>query len=380
MSQKHEIRLVLVFENRDTPGMRVATELRKFTGPTSFRVLTASDLPAARQILKTQAISAVVIEVGRETGDALAALRLFGKEDQATPLYVYNGFMLPRIAEKSLEYGQVQYFEDHGNFDRFIAMILGELGKKRRGIIHGIALGSFLQLMNNEKFSGQIIVTTGEKRGALFLQGGQLVGASMNGSKNNTTLAEMSNWEKVTVEIREGQLGDELNEAQAKTAKPKTDKMTSPAAMDPKTGTGHIDILCFSYQGKKIVVNINKLSAAVLEVQGLLANALLRTDIFLSANGRSLAGWNSHPLACSAFAAITRSVQNSLHESDFPPLRNFYLFELADEHTILLMLKDELQWGLLLKGTQGHLGFLLNIVMPKALQALTDALHNQNSV
>ena len=50
----------------------------------------------------------------------------------------------------------------------------------------------------------------------------------------------------------------------------------------------------------------------------MLADVALRMDIFLSADGRSLAGWNSHPLACSAFAAITRShTQTHCKEAPF---------------------------------------------------------------
>ncbi len=371
---------MLVFETVDTTGMCVAAELRKFAGPMSFQVVTASDMPAVRQILKTQAVAAVIIEVGRETGDALAALRLLGKGDQTIPLFIYNGFMLPRIEEKSLEYDHVQYFEDHLNLDHFIGMILDELSKKRRGIIHGIALTSFLKLMNKEKFDGQIIVTTGEKKGTLFLHAGQLVSANMNGSKSNTALAEMSGWEKVTVEIKEEQSAGRSGSDRAQKAEPLTEKALAAAVTKHEAGSGHIDILCFTRQGKKIAVNIRKLNSALLEVQGLLADTLQKMDIFLSEDGRSLAGWNSHPMACSVFAAITRSARVSLKTSGFPQLQNYYMFDLGDEYTVLVIIKDELQWGMLLKGGKEHLGLLLNIVMPKALKALSGSLQNVDAM
>lgn len=374
MNQKTGIRHILVFENRDTPGLRVAAELHKFADIFSFHVTTITNLATIRQTWQTQAFAAVIIEVGRETGDAMSVLRLLGKGDQSTPLYVYNGFMLPKIAEKSLEYSQVQYFEDHVNFDRFITMILDELSRKRRGIIHGIALGNFLQLMNQEKFNGRIIVTTGEKRGVLFLQGGQLIGANTNGSRKDTALAEMSEWEKVTVEIREERPANEIGVYPSPKTDPAAEPTLSASPLNHEVGTGRIDIMRFSLKGKRITVNIKKLNAALQEIQGMLADVLLRMDIFLSADGRSLTGWNSHPLACSAFAAITRSVRRSLKQSAFPQLQHYYLLELADEHMVLILIRDELQWGLLLKGAHGHLGLLLNFVMPKALNALADAL------
>lgn len=369
---------MLVFENRDAQGMRVAAGLKKCSSPDAVCVVTASDLPALRRLLRTRAFAAVIIEVGREAGDALAALRLLGKGDPVTPLYVYNGFMLPRIADKSAEYEQMRYFDDHANFDRFLAMILDELARKKRGIIHGIALGSFLQLMNSEKFSGQIIVTTEGKKGVLFLLNGQLLGASVNDSRQDTALAEMSEWQKVTVEIMETEPAEALAASQARTAAPPSEKtMAAPPAGQP-AATGHIDTLRFELLGKKVILDIKKLNAALVEVQDLLADHLVRMDIFLSANGRSLAGWNSQPLACSAFAAVTRSVMASLRQSTFPRLRHYYLLDLADEHTAMIMTENELQWGMLLRGAKRHMGLLLNVVLPIALKALTESRQNEH--
>lgn len=360
--------------------MRVAAELRKFAGPASFQVKTASDLPTVRQILKTKTVDAVIIEVGMETGDALTVLRLLHKDDQGNHFYVYNGFMLPRIAEKVLEYSHVQYCEDHKNLDQFIAIILSELNRKSRGIIHGIALGNFLQLLNSEKFDGQIIVTTGDKKGILFLRAGRLIRADMNGSNNNTTLAEMSSWEKVTVEIREEGHAGASGDARPPKGEPLTEKVLFTADLDRNAGSGHIDILCFTGQGRKITVNIKKLNSAIREVQDLLGDSLLKMDIFLSVDGRSLAGWNSQHLACSNFAAITHAVSESLKTNDFPLLQNYYLFDTGDEHTILVIIKDELQWGFLLKRAKARLGLLLNIILPKALAILEDTVSTQRTV
>ncbi|HSQ35031.1 MAG TPA: hypothetical protein VLQ89_03470, partial [Candidatus Binatia bacterium] len=104
-----------------------------------------------------------------------------------------------------------------------------------------------------------------------------------------------------------------------------------------------------------------------------------RTDIFLSDSSRSLAGWNSHPLACSRFASITRSLIDSLRISGFPRLGAYYLLDLNDDQLLFIVVKDELQWGFLLQGAKKHLGLLLNIVLPRALKALEDSLIVRNT-
>ncbi len=373
-------RHVLVFADTEKPGLRVAAKLRQFEDHFSFKVLTAADPPAVKRILQSQAVAAMVIEVGREMGYAVEVLRMLGKGHQSIPLFVYNGFILPKIAGKTKEYDHVRYCEDHRNFDHFLAMILAELSRKKRGIIHGIALGNFLQLMNKEKFSGQIIVTAGAKKGVLFIRAGQLIGADMNGSDGNMALSEMSSWEKVTVEIEEKPSGHSDGRFPLPKNKSRSEKPDSPIAIAQETHAGRIDILRFSHQGKRISVDIHKLNSALQEIQGLLADELLRMDIFLSMDGRSLAGWNSHPLACSTFAAITECLMNSLEASHFPRLGNYYLLDLAEEHLVVIMVTAELQWGMLLKGGKERLGFLLNIIMPKALKALAEALMGKRTV
>jgi hypothetical protein len=365
MKDKSETRNILVFENDDEPGMRVAAELRKSADRLSFRVLPASALPAVSRMLKARPVAVIVIDVGRKTGEALDAVRLLSKNDHAIPLYVYNGFMLPRIAEKSREYPQVQYFEDHRNLDRFIALILDEVSRKKRGIIHGVALGSFLQLLNNEKFNGRIVVTAGTRKGTLSLSNGQLTGADLDGSGHDLALAEMSSWEKVTVEIDE--------KAPPPDPGISPPRAGPPIAIDPGSHSGRIDMLHFLRSGKRLSIDIGMLKSELSEIKDQLGDGLLRADVFLSSNGRSLAGWNSHHLACSLFASLTEVLMNSLAVSHFSPLGKYYLIDLSDEQQILLVVSGELQLGMLIKGGKDHQGFWLNIIVPRARQILEKA-------
>lgn len=365
MKQPAEIRHVMIFENRDASEMRVATALRRATATMPLRLTTAADLPAIRQALQGTTADALVIEVGREAGDALAALRALAVGAPFVPLYVYNGFLLPRIGEKTREYPQVRYFEDQANLEACIAAILDELGQKRRGIIHGIALASFLGMMNQEKFSGRINVSSGGKQGTLFLSSGRLISAQMGGSRHNTALSEMSGWDKVSVEIREE------SQAPAAGRGVRLQQRDSLAWAGPSgTGCGRIDILRFTQQNRHLIVHVKQLQKAMAEVKAMLADHVLRMDVFLASDGRSLVGWNSHSLACSAFAAVTRSVSQALAGSGFPALRNYYLLELADGHTVVVLTRSALQWGLLLKGARSQMGLLLHVVIPKALRAL----------
>jgi hypothetical protein len=132
-------------------------------------------------------------------------------------------------------------------------------------------------------------------------------------------------------------------------------------------------MLHFLRSGKRLSIDIGMLKSELGEIKDQLGDGLLRADVFLSSNGRSLAGWNSHPLACSLFASLTGVLAISLAASHFSPLGKYYLIDLAEEQQILLVVAGELQMGMLIKGGKNHQGFFLNIIVPKARQLLKKA-------
>jgi hypothetical protein len=298
-------------------------------------------------------------------------LRSIAKGFPSLPLFVFNGFMIPGIAEKALEYKQVQYCEDPQELDRYVALILDELPGKKRGTIEGIRLTNFLEWLIAEKLSGQVIVSNGKKQGVLYLEHGRLLGASTGGPSDRTALAEISSWEKVTVEIQEGP---------ALAPHPRGGMPPAPAAgrsavrpsRSQAGGDSAIETLRLTRNGKPIVLRIHALKQLIAVIRGMLGEALLQTDVFLSADGHSLAGWNSHPAACSAFAAITRSLIDSLATSRFPSLGNNYLLDLEEDRQALVVVCGELQLGMLLVRSRIPQGLLTHAVIPRALLALRD--------
>jgi hypothetical protein len=370
MNQASGNRRVLVCENPDRPGMGIAAELQKFSNSHHFNIIRAADKEAARGLLQALPIGAVIIDVGRESGEAQALLRSIGRGFPSLPLFVFNGFMIPGIAEKAKEYDHIRYCEDPGELTRFISLILEGMAPKKRGMIEGILLTNFLHWLNSEKLSGQVVVSSGVRQGVLSLKEGRLIAATMGNSPSSTALAEMSAWEKVTVEIREGALPGSAATGQSLVAPAVSQKPPPGKKAGQEHGSSSIETLRLARRGGTLSIRIKALQLAVEAIRDMLPDSLLRVDIFLSTDGRSLAGWNSQPLACSAFAGITRSLMDSLAATRFPPLGNYYLFELVNETLVLMVVSGELHMGLLLAKNKVPLGLLTNIILPQATKAL----------
>jgi CheY-like chemotaxis protein len=366
LDKAQETGRILIFKDAAKAKSPLAAELERSAAGQRCSVLMATDPARLRQLLQGGNIDAVVIDVGREIGHALAVLRVL-KGQPAIPVFVCNSFMLPRIQEKAREYGQVHYWENDSGMDEFIHAVLDAVARKKRDHVQSISLDGFLRLMKKEKWSGQVRVLTGEESGMLSLRDGRLASASAMGLTGQAACRKMASWENIAVETSIQPLPARLQNARA-----------AAAADDRPAGVhadqGSIEMLYITRPDRKIALNLKRLNQAVEEMRALLPWQLLRTDIFLTENGRSLAGWNSHPLACSSFAAITKSLKDSLRLSRFPELGRYYLLDLAEDQLVFMAVTDELQWGFLLAGAKERLGLLLNIILPRALKSLGESL------
>jgi ActR/RegA family two-component response regulator len=374
MMQTSGARQVLVCENRGKPGMGIAAELQKFARDQHLEIVTAAGKEAVRDLLQARPFACAVIDIGREGGEAQALVRFIGEGFPSLPLFVCNGFQIPGIAVRVQEYERIHYCEDPQDLDRFIASILEELSGKKKGTIEGILLANFLEWLGAEKLSGQVIVSQGKKKGILYMDRGRLIGASSGNPGDRTALAEISSWEKVNVEIKEGTVhGHSSSEGSPVLLAAAESQLRQPRPRAPGGGGSNIEILRLTRKGRTIVLRIEKFQRLIAAIRNVLADALLKTDVFLSADGHSLAGWNSHPAACSAFAGITRSLIDLLAASGFPAMGNYYLLDLADDRQALVIVSGDVQLGILLIRSRIPQGLLTNIVIPKALAALQES-------
>jgi hypothetical protein len=366
---------VLIFRDAGKPGMGVAAALRKTSRKGPPLSLVSATIDTLRPLLERQPVSAVIIDVGREIGATMAALRIL-KGFPAVPLFIFNGFLLPRIVEKAREYAQARYVERHDELNESLALILAASDRANRASGHSLSLRQFKQLLNLEKWSGRIKVTAGTDQGLLLFRDGGLIDAATGATSGRSAWERMAAWKDISVET----FADGPSTTSSGVAWPPPIPDPGRAVAGPATGSGNgggsgnIESLHLVRRGRKLVLNLKKLNLGVGDIRDALSTQLLMTDIFLSSNSLPLAGWNSNPLACSQFAAITRSLIVSLQGSGFPDLGAYYLLDLDDDQLLFIVVRDELQWGFRLRGLKERMGLLLNVVLPKAMKALDEAL------
>ena len=121
-------------------------------------------------------------------------------------------------------------------------------------------------------------------------------------------------------------------------------------------------------------MNVEKLNAAIEILKGDMGDALLATDIFGSADGQSIAGYNTQPKASALFNQLTGYLTKSLQGAGFPPLGRYYMLDLVDAKMVIVIPLGDYQWGMLVDTNKAQLGLLLNVVMPKIIDAFEEAI------
>jgi hypothetical protein len=121
-------------------------------------------------------------------------------------------------------------------------------------------------------------------------------------------------------------------------------------------------------------VDVKKVNTIVKEVQEDLGDALLATDIWTTADGTIITGFNSNPKAAALMNQIGQQFIEALTGAKFPVLEKYYIVDLHDGKMIICLLFNDYQWGMLLDAEKVQLGLLLNVIAPKCMENLNAAL------
>ena len=129
-----------------------------------------------------------------------------------------------------------------------------------------------------------------------------------------------------------------------------------------------------SIRGKDTKMDVKKLNAIVQEVQDDLKDVLITTDIWATADGTVIAGFNSNPKAAALLNRIGQGFIDALKGSKFRPLEKYYMLDLHDGKMVLCLMFDDYWWGMVLETEKVQLGLLLNVVAPKAMEGFNEAV------
>lgn len=121
-------------------------------------------------------------------------------------------------------------------------------------------------------------------------------------------------------------------------------------------------------------MDAKKLEKIIQDFKKELGDALIATDIWVTADGTSIVGINPQPKAAALFNRISLLINDALKGANFPQLNKYYLLHLEGGNISAAMQFGDYQWGILVDVKQVQLGLLVNVLIPNTMDAIKEAL------
>jgi CheY-like chemotaxis protein len=352
-----------------------------------FTVVTAFNGKEAVKILDSAEVDLVVTDLRMPKMDGFELLAHMSGAYPDIPVIVMTAYGTPEIEERLEAMGTFHYLEKPLDFNALAEKIVDALGTSASpDRIHGISLAAFLQLLEMENKTCTLTVKSQGKEGHLYFVKGEFMEAKTGKLKGEEAALDIVTWDNVAIEIQytcsvkkkniEVPLAEILMEGFR--IKDEQARVEEKEEMVTSTGSPPTEAKKEAKSTVKekeaIKMNVQKLNNAIEVLREDVGDALIATDIWTTADGQILAGWNKQPQAAAIFNDLTKHMMNTLEVAKFPVLGRYYILDLVEKNMVVIIPMGQYQWGILLNSDKAPLGLLLNVIVPKCIDAFEAAI------
>ena len=121
-------------------------------------------------------------------------------------------------------------------------------------------------------------------------------------------------------------------------------------------------------------MNVAKLNAAVELLKSDLGESLLSTAIAMNVDGQPIASFNSSPKFAALIVKVINVINDATSIGGLPQIGKYATFDLQDDRVLVVLPLGEYIWGILLDSAKTQMGLLLNIEIPRAIDAFAEAV------
>lgn len=370
----------------DDESFRLSLTEGLFSHTPDFSMLAAGNGKEAVDVLESRKVDLVVTDLKMPEMDGFELVAYLTQHHKTIPVIVITAFGTPDIVKDLNKIGSFQYLEKPLDINVLEETIIKALDHVYKGYIKGISVSSFLQMIAMESQTCTLTIKSDDKIGYVMFKDGNIVHAEFEGKQGEEACYKIVTWEDVEIQIEKKCTKDQrtvnksinhlLLEAYRRKDEVIEPQEKTPAGEPPVNNKTPDEIETGDnkkHMSKETNMNIKMLNAAINELKEDLGAGLVATDIWDTAEGQSIAGYNPQPKACALFNRMTAQINKTLKESGFPILGKYYMLDLADKKRVIVVPLGDYQWGVLVDGKNTPLGLLLNIALPKVIDAFEEA-------
>jgi hypothetical protein len=255
----------------------------------------------------------------------------------------------------------------------------------------GLSVGNFIQLISMDQQTCLVEVYLSENtRGAFYFIEGYLYDAKCGDLEGEEAAMEMITWEKARININNNA---NMNDVARKIHKGllsllmESSRRKDEAEWENSLKTSKVVVQDNEEVFKAVNVEsdekttINdkfatKLDECIEACKRDMGDALMSANVISISDGRALGGYNSTAETVSLFNQITDSLRRVLEINSSEALGKYYILDLENDKTIFSFLngKYQYQWGIVFDRSEVKQGLFLNVIIPKIIRILEDAM------
>jgi predicted regulator of Ras-like GTPase activity (Roadblock/LC7/MglB family)/CheY-like chemotaxis protein len=166
-----------------------------------FNTLSAPNGRAALDVLQKNSIDLVVTDLKMPEMDGYGLLAYMIKTYPGIPVIVMSAYCTPETKSSLQSIGSFKILEKPIDFQDFVDAIFTELQAVATGYINGITLPAFIQLVEMEKKTCTLRITSRGRKGSLYFLEGVLMDADNGVDKHETAALDIVCWDDAAIEI-----------------------------------------------------------------------------------------------------------------------------------------------------------------------------------
>jgi len=166
-----------------------------------FDVVTASNGQEAIQELERRPIDVLVTDLAMPVLDGFSLIGYVTNRRSALPVVVLSGMVGSMLDQRLAGYGGLRVLRKPASYQEVATCVLEEIERVDRGLIEGIPLSGVLQLVEAERRSCRVVVTSGRRRGHLDFESGRLINAFSDdfGAEGEAAAYDILGWSDTAI-------------------------------------------------------------------------------------------------------------------------------------------------------------------------------------
>ncbi len=165
-----------------------------------LELLTAENGRQALKILERQPVDLLLADLYMPVMDGFELLAHMVRSFSSVPVIVMSGYEVPEIGDQ-VRQGALHYLEKPFDFSTLADTVSKILAHTSKGHLTGISLLGFLQLLNFEKKSCTLTVTSKNRSGRIHVSDGELINADFERLQGESAIFPILSWDDGEIDV-----------------------------------------------------------------------------------------------------------------------------------------------------------------------------------